>query len=107
MCSPRRQGLNSYCDSFLHSTWGETLFIGIQVVIILVLMLVLTGNLHMVAMFLPLYGAIIWFLTSEYVSIALLATCQGMVIPLFLSSRVSKGTPVLCDQVLVYDASPC
>ena len=78
----------------LCSTWGEALFISIQVVIILILMFVLTGNTHLLLVFLPVYGAVVWFLTSDHASMPLLATCQGMVIPLVLSSRVSKTTPV-------------
>ena len=75
----------------LCSTWGEALFISIQVVIILILMLVLTGNTHLILVFLPVYFAVVWFLTSDHASMPLLATCQGMVIPLVLSSRVSKN----------------
>jgi hypothetical protein len=40
------------------------------------------------AVFSPVYGAAVWFLTSDFASIELLSMLQACVIPLLLTSRV-------------------
>ena len=40
------------------------------------------------AIFCPVYGTAVWFLTSDFASIELLSMLQACVIPLLLTSRV-------------------
>ena len=51
------------------------------------------------AVFCPVYGVAIWFLTSQYASIELLSMLQACVIPLLLISRVCTVCSFLSPQV--------
>ena len=76
--------------SSLPSAWGENFFIAVQVTIILTLMLYYNQNFIYLVVFAPVYGVLVWYLTSQYASLAVLSTLQGCVIPLIISSRVSQ-----------------
>ena len=69
------------------SSWGESVFIGVQVVGML--LLVFHSN-HQILYFMvlaPIYAALVWSLTSALPSMALLSTLQASVIPLMVVSR--------------------
>ena len=78
------------------SSWGESFFIAIQVCVLLVQMFYYNKQMVYMAAFSPVYGAAIWFLTSEFASIELLSMLQACVIPLLLTSRV-------CDVFIVIE----
>ena len=75
--------------NILISAWGENFFIAVQVTIILCLMFYYNQNIIYLGAFAPVYGVLVWYLTSQYVSLTVLSTLQGCVIPLVISSRVS------------------
>ena len=71
------------------STWGECLFITIQVVILLSLMFYYNRQTTYAVAFPPLFALAAWFLTSGILTLDALTYCQGTVLPIMLLSRVS------------------
>ena len=92
---------------FFSSAWGESFFIAIQNVVILFLMFHYNSHRMYLAIFAPVYGVGVWYLTSSFVSIELLSTLQACVIPLMVISRVRLSISatvhytVLCMSMLV------
>ena len=72
----------------LCSTWGESFFIAVQVLVLLLLMYHYNKQMVHLAVFGPLYGVIVWYLTSDLVTMEILTMLQASVIPLMLISRV-------------------
>lgn len=70
------------------STWGESFFISIQVLIILILMAVINGHIMLLFPSLVVYTCGVWYLVSGLAPSNLTTTLQAMVIPLMLASRV-------------------
>ena len=60
----------------------------IQVLIILILMFYYNRTMVYLAVFAPVYGVTVFYLTSKFASLVLLSTLQGSVIPLAISSMV-------------------
>ena len=70
------------------SAWGESCFILVQIIILLVLMFYYNQQSIYLILFLPVYGASAWFLASGNVTEEILGTLQASVIPMMLLSRV-------------------
>lgn len=79
-----------YSILFSFSTWGESFFIAIQLVILLGLMFHYNQHMMYMAAFAPIYGVVVWFLISGLASMELLAALQASVIFLMLGSRVRR-----------------
>lgn len=54
------------------STWGESFFILVQVLVILFLMFHYDGQLYWLAAIAPVFAAMCWYLTSGHASLELL-----------------------------------
>jgi len=80
----------SYAKGFPFSTWGESLFIAIQVIILLGLLFYYNEHMMYTGIFVPVYGTAVWYLTSGLASMELLSTLQASVIILMLASRLSQ-----------------
>ena len=72
-----------------YSSWGESFFIAVQVVVLLALMFYYNNHAVYMLVFLPVYGGTLWYLNSDLVTMEILATLQASVIPMMLLSRVS------------------
>ncbi|XP_019854065.1 PREDICTED: mannose-P-dolichol utilization defect 1 protein-like [Amphimedon queenslandica] len=79
----------NYEKGFPFSTWGESFFISVQVLIILILMAVIRQHVLIIAPFLIAYSAGVWFLVSGLAPGGLNTTLQAIVIPLMLASRLT------------------
>ena len=87
------------------STWGESLFIAIQVIILLGLLFYYNDHMMYTGIFVPVYGTAVWYLTSGLASMELLSTLQASVIILMLASRVRLWRPIATSMLsnnLVY-----
>lgn len=82
---------------FTFSAWGESLFIAVQVLILMSLMFHLNGDYPHFLVF-PLYGGVVWYLTSPYISMDMLGILQASVIPLILSSRLTQIYTIYSNQ---------
>lgn len=80
----------NYAKEFPFSTWGESFFVGVQVVIIIMLMCMVRKQLSFLLIFLPTYCGLVWYLTSEYVPMNILMTLQGSVVFLVIGSRMTQ-----------------
>ena len=79
---------------FYSSTWGETLFITIQVIILLSLMFYYNRQTTYALAFPPLVAFAAWILSSGILSMDALTYCQAATLPIMLLSRVSTwGDP--------------
>lgn len=87
-CLQSCQEVFSFFLSF-SSTWGECLFITIQVVILLSLMFYYNRQTTYAVAFPPLFALAAWFLASGILTLDALTYCQGTVLPIMLLSRVS------------------
>lgn len=80
--------LSSLLPSHPRSTWGESLFIALQVVVILGLMFHYNSHMLFLAVFVPAYASLAWYLTSDLASMAVLSALQASVTPVLIASRV-------------------
>lgn len=94
------------CSSNTYSSWGESFFILVQVIVILILMFHYNKQLQLLMLLAPLYVVMCWYLTSEYVSLDLLGMLQTSVIFLLLSSRVSVVVGEVGVWCFVFVVSP-
>ena len=58
------------------SSWGESVFIAVQVVVMLLLMFHYNHHILYFMVLAPIYAAVVWSLTSDLPSMALLSTLQ-------------------------------
>eukprot|EP00731_Ephydatia_muelleri_P030236 Em0021g759a len=80
----------NYANGFPFSTWGETLFITIQVIILLSLMFYYNRQTTYALAFPPLVAFAAWILSSGILSMDALTYCQAATLPIMLLSRVSQ-----------------
>lgn len=80
----------NYANGFPFSTWGETLFIAVQVVILLSLMLYYNNQMKYAFAFPPVVAFAVWILSSGVLSMNALTYCQTTALPIMLLSRVSQ-----------------
>ena len=90
--------------SAFFSSWGESFFIAIQVVILMMMMFHYNKQLSYMVVFLAAYSGIVWYLLSPYVTTEILTALQALNIPLIVASRVSVCVCV-CMLVIVYVCS--
>ena len=76
-------------SSSYSSTWGETLFITIQVIILLCMMFYYNRQTTLALAFPPLAAFAAWVLCSGMLSMDVLTYCQATTLPIMLLSRVS------------------
>lgn len=79
--------LCSYKSS-LCSSWGESFFIAVQVILLLTLMFYYNSHSAYLLLFAPSYAGIVWYLTSDVVTAEILGVLQTLGIPIMLLSRV-------------------
>ena len=84
------------------SSWGESFFIAVQLCILLAQMFYYNQQMIYMAVFCPVYGAVVWFLTSQFASIELLSMLQACVIPLLLTSRVCMSEIIDSRYIIAY-----
>ena len=77
-------------DFFVCSSWGESFFIFIQMLILIFLMFLFNQHLTYLLLFLPVFTLALWILTSDLVTMNVLSTLQASVIPMMLLSRVGR-----------------
>lgn len=70
------------------SSWGETLFVGIQTVVIAFLVMFYTDGLTKASSFLASYSAVVAAIVLNLVPMKILWTAQSMNIPVLLFGRV-------------------
>ncbi|CAI8019478.1 Mannose-P-dolichol utilization defect 1 protein homolog [Geodia barretti] len=75
---------------FAFSSWGESFFIAIQVVVLLALMFVYDKQTVYLLVFLPCFAGVILYLVSGLATPNALSMLQTSVIPMMLLSRLSQ-----------------
>lgn len=70
------------------SAWGDTVFLGLQTVVIAILVMHYSGETLKAASFLAAYLAVLFTANSGFTPIHVLWTCQTMNIPIILISKV-------------------
>lgn len=84
-------GSYSFISGFPFSAWGDSVFLGLQTVVIAILVMHYSGETLKAASFLAAYLAVLFTANSGFTPIHVLWACQTMNIPIILISKLIQA----------------